>query len=76
MARITLCRDPKAPPGTSSKSRQTHQSRHLVATHADASEPGPAADRVLDKIEKQLRKVHDKRIFAPRREARRERSRR
>jgi ribosomal subunit interface protein len=43
-----------------------------VATHADASQPGPAADRVLDKIEKQLRKVHDKRIFAQRRDAQRD----
>jgi ribosome-associated translation inhibitor RaiA len=43
-----------------------------VATHADASEPGPAADRVLDKIEKQLRRVHDKRIFAQRRDAQRD----
>ena len=43
-----------------------------VATHADANEPGPAADRVLDKIEKQLRKVHDKRIFAQRRDAQRD----
>ena len=40
-----------------------------VATHAEASAPGPAADLVLDRIEKQLRKVHDKRIFSQRREA-------
>jgi ribosomal subunit interface protein len=40
-----------------------------VATHAAAAEPGPAADQVLDKIERQLRKVHDKRIFSQRREA-------
>ncbi|MDH3521752.1 MAG: HPF/RaiA family ribosome-associated protein [Myxococcales bacterium] len=38
-----------------------------IATHASASDPGPAADQVLDKIERQLRKVHDKRIFSQRR---------
>lgn len=43
-----------------------------VASHADASEPGPAADRVLDKIERALRKQHDKRIFAQRRDAQRD----
>ena len=43
-----------------------------VATHAKASDPGPAADMVLDKIEKQLRRVHDKRIFSQRREAQRD----
>jgi ribosomal subunit interface protein len=47
--------------------------RHTdVATHAEASDPGPAADLVLDKIEKQLRRVHDKRIFAQRRDAQRD----
>jgi len=40
-----------------------------VATHAAAGDPGPATDRVLDKIERQLRKVHDKRIFSQRRDA-------
>ena len=43
-----------------------------VATHAEASDPGPAADLVLDKIEKQLRRVHDKRIFSQRRDAQRD----
>ena len=43
-----------------------------VATQAEASEPGPAADLVLDRIEKQLRRVHDKRIFTQRREAQRD----
>lgn len=42
-----------------------------VATHATASEPGPAVDRVLDRIERQLRAHHDKRIFAQRRDAQR-----
>lgn len=40
-----------------------------VATHASATEPGPAADMVLEKIERQLRRNHDKRIFAQRRDA-------
>jgi ribosomal subunit interface protein len=40
-----------------------------VATHAMASEPGPAAEQMFDKIERQLRKVHDKRIFSQRRVA-------
>jgi ribosome-associated translation inhibitor RaiA len=43
-----------------------------VASHAEASEPGPAADRVLEKIERSLRKQHDKRIFAQRRDAQRD----
>ena len=42
-----------------------------VATHASASEPGPAVDRVLNRIERQLRDHHDKRIFTQRRGAQR-----
>lgn len=42
-----------------------------VATHAEASELSPAADLVFDKLERQLRRNHDKRIFTPRREAQR-----
>jgi ribosome-associated translation inhibitor RaiA len=41
-----------------------------LSTHAEASEPGIVVDRVLDKIERQLRRVHDKRIFGRRRNAR------
>ena len=44
-----------------------------VATHADAGAARVASDQVLDKIERQLRREHDKRIFSRRREARRER---
>ena len=44
-----------------------------VATHAEAEAARAASDQVLDKIERQLRRVHEKRIFARRREARRER---
>jgi ribosomal subunit interface protein len=43
-----------------------------VATHADAEAARVASDQVLDKIERQLRKVHDKRIFSRRREAQRD----
>jgi ribosomal subunit interface protein len=43
-----------------------------VATHADAGMARAASDQVLDKIEKQLRRVHDKRIFSRRREAQRD----
>ena len=42
-----------------------------VSTHAEASEPGIVVDRVFDKIERQLRRVHDKRIFGRRRSAQR-----
>ncbi len=40
-----------------------------VATHARGVEVGEAADRLLDKLERQLRRVHDKHVFAPRRDA-------
>jgi ribosome-associated translation inhibitor RaiA len=40
-----------------------------VALHAEAIEPGHAADRLLDKLIRQLRRVHEKRIFGHRREA-------
>jgi ribosomal subunit interface protein len=43
-----------------------------VEAQAEASELAPAADRLLDKIERQLRTLHDKRIFSQRREARRD----
>jgi ribosome-associated translation inhibitor RaiA len=42
-----------------------------VGTHAAASELLPAAERLFTKVERQLRRVHDKRIFAQRREAQR-----
>jgi len=40
-----------------------------VAAQAQATEPRQAAQRLLDALERQLRKGHDKRIFVPRREA-------
>lgn len=43
-----------------------------VPTHAQGAEMGEAADKLLDKLERQLRRVHDKRIFAPRRDAQKE----
>jgi ribosomal subunit interface protein len=43
-----------------------------VATHAEAEVVRMASDQVLDKIERQLRRVHDKRIFTRRREAQRD----
>jgi ribosome-associated translation inhibitor RaiA len=42
-----------------------------VATHAAASELLPAAEKLFGKVERQLRRNHDKRIFALRREAQR-----
>jgi ribosomal subunit interface protein len=43
-----------------------------IATHANGEAVRTASDQVLDKIERQLRKVHDKRIFTQRREAQRD----
>lgn len=43
-----------------------------LATHAMATEPGHAADQLLDTLRHQLRRLHDKRIFARRRTAQRE----
>ncbi len=42
-----------------------------IAAHASASEPRQAAERALDKLERELRREHDKRIFGRRREAQR-----
>jgi ribosome-associated translation inhibitor RaiA len=43
-----------------------------VGAQAQASEAGPAAEQVFDKLERQLRTLHDKRIFSQRRDARRD----
>lgn len=57
--------------------RGHHASVHVtgkrteVASHARAPEPGHAADRVLDQVRHQLRRVHDKHIYTQRRRARR-----
>ena len=42
-----------------------------IVTQVEASELAPAVDSVFNKVERQLRKLHDKRIFAQRREAQR-----
>jgi len=42
-----------------------------LASHAGGQRMGEAADRLLDKLEKALRRAHDKTLFKPRREARR-----
>jgi ribosome-associated translation inhibitor RaiA len=48
-----------------------------VAAHANGAEtPRHAGDLVLDKVERELRKAHDKRIFTPRREAQKSRGKR
>jgi ribosome-associated translation inhibitor RaiA len=56
--------------GHSASGRVTGRSTEL-ATHAAAVEPGHAADRLLDTLRQQLRRSHDKRIFARRRAAQR-----
>lgn len=43
-----------------------------VGAQAQATELLPAAEALLAKLERQLRKLHDKRIFARRREAQRD----
>lgn len=43
-----------------------------VATSSEAENARAAADQVIDKVARQLRKMHDKRIFAQRREAQRD----
>jgi ribosomal subunit interface protein len=43
-----------------------------VATQSDANQMAPAVDVVFNKIERQLRKIHDKRIFSQRRDAQRD----
>lgn len=40
-----------------------------VAPQATATDLRAAADQLMDRVEKQLRRLHDKRIFTPRREA-------
>jgi ribosome-associated translation inhibitor RaiA len=42
-----------------------------VAAHASSEDARKAADVALDRLERELRSRHDKRIFAPRREAKR-----
>ena len=51
------------------KIRRVLGKRTEAATSASASELTPAADRLFERLEKQLRRAHDKRIFTHRREA-------
>lgn len=46
--------------------------RTRVAAHAQASDLRQAGELALDKLERELRREHDKRIFTPRREAQRD----
>ncbi len=46
-----------------------------TTTHANGDDVAQASDRLLDKLERQLRRAHDKRIFAHRREAQRTKQR-
>jgi ribosomal subunit interface protein len=43
-----------------------------VATQSEANQLSPAVDLVMDKLDRQLRKIHDKRIFSQRRDAQRD----
>ena len=47
-----------------------------IASHAAASQARQAAETALDKLERELRTNHDKRIFTPRRAAKREKAKR
>jgi ribosome-associated translation inhibitor RaiA len=47
-----------------------------IASHAAASQARQAAETALDRLERELRKDHDKRIFTPRRAAKREKAKR
>jgi ribosomal subunit interface protein len=54
--------------GFAANGHVTGKNRDLSA-QADGPALRSAAERALDKIERQLRKIHDKRIFSQRREA-------
>jgi ribosome-associated translation inhibitor RaiA len=62
---VTLAQDGA---GHSASGHASGKSTRL-ATHAAANEATHAADQLLDTLRHQLRKAHDKRIFAQRREA-------
>ncbi len=66
---ITLLEDGGA--GYSAHGHATGKSED-VGAHATAKQLLPAAEALLDKLERQLRKHHDKRIFSQRREAQRD----
>ena len=61
-----------SPSGTDVEAHGHATGKHTnVATQASGKNLRAAGDQVLEKIERQLRKNHDKRIFAQRREAQR-----
>ena len=61
-----------APLGAEVEAHGHATGRHTnIATQASGKNLRAAGDQVLEKIERQLRKLHDKRIFAQRREAQR-----
>lgn len=64
---ITLAEDGS---GITVHAHVTGKFRDLVA-HAEASDALPAVEKVLDKVERQMRTAHDKQIFTQRREAQR-----
>ena len=47
-----------------------------IASHARAPEARQAGEAALDRLERELRKDHDKRIFTPRRAAKRAKAKR
>jgi ribosomal subunit interface protein len=66
---VTLLEDGGA--GFSAHGHVTGKAGH-VGAQASAKQLLPAAEALLDKLERQLRKHHDKRIFSQRREAQRD----
>jgi ribosome-associated translation inhibitor RaiA len=46
--------------------------RTQAAAHATSNDMRQAGEKALDKLERELRREHDKRIFTPRREAQRD----
>jgi ribosome-associated translation inhibitor RaiA len=64
---ISLCPDKT---DVSAHAKVTGKSTRISA-HANAPHEMQAADAALNRLERELRNRHDKRIFSPRREARR-----
>ena len=66
-----------APEGAGISAHGHVTGRHTdVSGQAEGDQPGEAADRLLDQLERSLRKLHDKNIFKNRREARKNESKR
>jgi ribosomal subunit interface protein len=58
--------------GYTAHARVTGKNTEVAPHAAGAPEPRPALDALLDKIQRQLRRAHDKRIFSQRRNAQRD----